>query len=186
MSYSILNISTQEQVFEIYNQMNTLYSDQDHFPYSVIEFVAKKYPGLIQIAKNELDIQVGHIFFIPLNERGYENMINPNHRENDLSTLDVFNDEEDSKMYLFVYSIYSESAKLTKKLIASTIEVAKKYNSQVDPSSMVFTEVVTRRGELLAKRMSLTKYHSYEFDNDTLHLYRTKLSDYIQSFSAHS
>lgn len=184
MQYKIENVTHSHQVIEIYKKMNELFIEQDHFPIEIIKTTSKNFPGLIQIAYDDLGIQTGHILFIPLNKTGYDNMLDPHHDESKLAETDIFNSEKDKKMYLFVYSIFSLRKRLTKELISSTVSALKGHYPQIDNESIIFTEVVTIEGERLAKRMSLEKYHSFDFKEETLHLYKSKIEQYILTFSS--
>ena len=184
MEYNIVNVSSSLQVNEIYEKMNQLFVDQEHFPIKIIEKASKEFPGLINIAYDSDGIQNGHILFIPLNKTGYDNMLDPKHDESKLSENDIFDIKNDNFMYLFVYSIFSLRKRLTKELISSTVLALQEYSSLLDPESIIFTEVVTTEGERLAKRMSLEKYHSFNFNEETLHLYKSSIEQYILTFSS--
>ena len=184
MQYKIENVTQPHQVKEIYEKMNQLFVDQDHFPIKIIEKASKDFPGLIQIAYDNSGIQIGHILFIPLNKLGYDNMLDPNHDESKLAGDDIFNIEKDKTMYLFVYSIFSLRKRLTKELVSSTVAALQEYSSRIDQESIIFTEVVTTEGERLAKRMSLEKYHSFTFKEESLHLYKSRIEKYILTFSS--
>ena len=184
MQYKTENVTQPHQVVEIYEKMNQLFVDQDHFPIEIIEKSSIDFPGLIQIAYDNNGIQMGHILFIPLNKSGYDNMLDPNHDESKLVEDDIFNIKKDKTMYLFVYSIFSLRKRLTKELVSSTVSALKEYSSIIDQESIIFTEVVTTEGERLAKRMSLKKYHTFTFNEETLHLYKSSIEQYILTFSS--
>ena len=162
--------------------MNDLYGTQSHIPMSLLNYVAKNFKGFINIALNEDNEQVGHIVFIPLNRMGYNRMIDPEHSEEDLNKSDIFNSKDDQEMCLFVYSIYSLSYKLTKRLINETIIKIESLRPYLGDNSIIFTEVVTNKGGQLARRMSLEYYYSYNYQGETLNLYKSSIHDYLKAF----
>lgn len=182
MNYQVHSVSCLSQVRSIYEQMNDLYGEQDHYPYEILEQVYLNYPRLVNLATDEQGNQIGHICLVPFNKSGYEKMLDAESDESDLQSRDIFDQSKDKVMYLFVYSIYSKSSYLTKEFIRKTIEAAKEYHRFIDEESIIFAEVVSKEGGLLARRMNLRKYHTYTFRSQKLSLYKSSISGYIESF----
>ncbi len=163
--------------------MNQLFGEQDHFKIELLEHVYLHFPRLINIAVDEYGEQIGHICFIPFNKSGYDKMLDPNLDEEDLSVEDLFKTNIDTEMYLFVYSIFAKTNLLCRRLVQETITAAKTYADFISPESIIFAEVVSKQGGLLAKRMSLSKYFSYKFRDQELHLFKSSISSYVNSLN---
>ena len=179
MKYQILPVMNPYQVEKLYSQMFHLFGNQYH-PYNqVLLQISLKFRGLINIAIDEHAEQVGHIIYLPFNELGYQRMISPDFSEEDITLEDIFDPGRDEKIYIFVYSIYSQSFKLTKKLIEYTMKPVEKLRSKCSEDSLIFAEVVSKQGSLIAKRMSLEEYYRYTFEDEELVLYKSDLDTYL-------
>ncbi len=183
MRYDIFNVCQVDQLESICNKMNQLFGEQDHFKIELLEHVYLHFPRLINIAVDKYGEQIGHICFIPFNKSGYDKMLDPNLDEEDLSVEDLFQKDIDAEMYLFVYSIFAKTSFLCKSLVKETITAARTYADFISPESIIFAEVVSKQGGLLAKRMSLQKYLSYKFRDQELHLFKSSISSYVNSLN---
>ncbi len=182
MSYQIRNAASMADYNSVFSKMNEIFGEQDHLSVEILEYIKLNYPGFFQIML-EQDVHKGHILFLPLNEVGYERMISPLFSEKDMKLEDLFHRFYDSKMYLFVYSIFSENPKLTKQLIKSTVDTAKNILDSVDYESIIFAEVVSHKGSLLAERLTLKHYHSYDYYGEGINLYKSTIENYVASFN---
>lgn len=174
-------VSSILEINQIYLQMNELFGEQDHIPGEVLLNVSKKYKSFVQVITNENSCQLGHIVFIPFNKSGYNKMLNPELDESDIKISDLFDSEIHKKMFIFVYSIYARSSFQAKAMVEQTVCEIKSFHHSIDVDSFIFAEVASKEGGLLANRMSLKEYHSYEFRGEKLYLYNTSLSEYVSS-----
>lgn len=180
--FQLQSIERLSQIQEIYRAMDELYGPQAHFPLDVFLLAAKRHPGFFRIAVDSSGQHIGHVCFLPLNESGYQRMLSPHHSEVDMTTEDIFDKEKDKTLYCFVYSINGSHSLLTKNLVQQTVLEVRECIHSVSEDSIVFAEIVSRAGGLLATRMGMKKYHSYMYENNELEIYKASCQEYLNSF----
>ncbi len=183
MNYQIINALDDYLVENILSQMDILYLEQSHIPVKVLKYIAEKYEGFVNIALDKNKEQAGHIVYIPFNQQGYEKMISASVSEDQITIDDIYNPDLGHRhAFIFVYSIYSISSFLTKSLIRETLAPIDTIGANTISSSFIFAEIVSKRGELLANRMGLSKYHEYVYEGENITLFRSSIEKYLKSF----
>jgi len=163
-------------------QMKELFGEQSHLTDEIFYSISELFPGFVNIIRTEIQSQCGHIVFLPLNKVGYEKMISPSFAEKDILKSDLFDPSIDKKIFIFVYSIYGTNPYLTKYLIKETVKSIETQQNVDIEKSVIFAEVVSKRGDILARRLGLEKYFSYQYEDELLHLYKTSVKAYLDSY----
>lgn len=173
---------------ETFKSMKVLFGEQSHIPVDVLLQVSKIYPNLFIDVTDDKSSNLGHLVILPFNESGLEKITDEHSFEEDLNLNDFeISKIPGSQIYLFVYSIFGRNKITSAKLVLKTYEAIKELSKIYNPkTSLIFAEVVSETGKKISQKMNMHHYHTYDFDDETLELYKATFEEFLSASKAKS